>query len=94
VNASADHYADVRYTAGPLDVVALDGQPLLWRNPGVVDRRLDHVLLPPASRVEAIVQAPPAGTTAQLRTECFDTGKDGDPNPAAVLADVNVAGTA
>jgi FtsP/CotA-like multicopper oxidase with cupredoxin domain len=38
--------------------------------------------------VEAIVTGPPADSHAALRTRCFDTGPDGDSNPAMVLADI------
>jgi len=47
-----------------------------------------HVLVPPAGRVEAIVTGPPADSHAALRSRCFDTGLDGDSNPAMVLADI------
>ena len=49
---------------------------------------MSHVLLAPAGRMEAIVSGPPAGKQATLHTRCFDTGSDGDPNPAMVLADL------
>jgi FtsP/CotA-like multicopper oxidase with cupredoxin domain len=47
-----------------------------------------HVLLAPAGRVEAIVTGPRADSHAALRSRCFDTGPDGDSNPAMVLADI------
>jgi len=43
--------------------------------------------LPPAGRLEAIVTGPGAGTPRRLISRCVDTGPDGDPNPAMVLAD-------
>jgi FtsP/CotA-like multicopper oxidase with cupredoxin domain len=49
---------------------------------------MSHVLVPPAGRVEAIVTGPPTASHAALRTLCFDTGPDGDSNPAMVLADI------
>ncbi|MGD1067494.1 MAG: multicopper oxidase domain-containing protein [Vulcanimicrobiaceae bacterium] len=94
VNASADHFADLRYTGGAFEIVALDGYPLVWRDPAHRTRLVDHVELPPATRVEAIVTLPPAGRRAELRSKCFITGPAGDPNPAAVLADVTTSGRA
>ena len=49
---------------------------------------MNHVLLPPAGRVEAIVTGPPRDLHAALRSLCFDSGPDGDSNPAMVLADI------
>src|SRR5260370_37330988 len=44
--------------------------------------------LPPAGRLEAVVTGPAAGTLRRLISRCVDTGPDGDPNPAMVLADI------
>ncbi|HEY5026833.1 MAG TPA: multicopper oxidase domain-containing protein [Candidatus Angelobacter sp.] len=88
VNASADSYADVQLDGTPWEVVALDGMPLGYHDPENPVRLENHVLLPPASRLEAIVTGPPGRTHAVLRTRCVDTGPDGDPAPAMVLADV------
>jgi FtsP/CotA-like multicopper oxidase with cupredoxin domain len=49
---------------------------------------MNHVLVPPAGRVEAIVTGPLADSHATLRSLCFDTGPDGDSNPAMVVADI------
>src|SRR5437660_1843748 len=88
VNASPDRYADLELDSGSLDVVALDGMPLAYHDPAIRKRSMRHVLVPPASRVEAIVTGPPADSHAALRSRCFDTGPDGDSNPAMVLADI------
>ena len=88
VNASPDRYADLQLDSGPLDVVALDGMPLAYHDPSMRTRSMSHVLVPPAGRVEAIVTGPPANSHAVLRTRCFDTGPDGDSNPAMILADI------
>src|SRR5260370_1089585 len=48
----------------------------------------EHVLLPPAGRLEATVTGPSVGTARLLISRCVDTGPDGDPNPAMVLADI------
>jgi suppressor of ftsI len=88
VNASPDLYADLQIDAGQLEIVALDGMPLRYHDPKRHNRRVDHILLSPAGRVEAIVMGPVAGRHASLRSRCIDTGKDGDPNPEMVLADL------
>jgi FtsP/CotA-like multicopper oxidase with cupredoxin domain len=45
-------------------------------------------LLPPAGRVEAIVTGPAATQATRLISRCVDTGPQGDPNPAMILADI------
>jgi suppressor of ftsI len=88
VNASPDLYADLQVDTGQLEIVALDGMPLAFHDPKHRSEFADHILVPPAGRVEAIVTGPKPGAQASLRTLCFDTGSDGDPNPAMVLADM------
>lgn len=88
VNASPDLYADLEVDMEKLEIVALDGMPLSFHDPKRRVELRDHVLVPPAGRVEAIVTGPKPGIQASLRTRCFDTGADGDPNPAMVLADL------
>jgi suppressor of ftsI len=83
VNASGDDFLDLvldtTQRAPTWHVVALDGEPRQ-------DRRLTHLAIPPAGRVEAIVTGPSAPAT--LRTRAVDTGPAGDPSPVAILADV------
>ena len=88
VNASPDLYADLAIPGQSLKVIALDGMPLAVHNPQESACWMQHVLVPPASRVEAIVTGPSKGVRAMLKSRCFDTGKDGDPNPELVLADL------
>src|SRR5438270_9009318 len=88
VNASPDRYADLELDSGSFDVVALDGMPLAYHDPSIHKRSMSHVLVPPAGRVEAMVTGPPADSHAALRTRCFDSGPDGDSNPAMILADI------
>jgi FtsP/CotA-like multicopper oxidase with cupredoxin domain len=87
-NASPDVYADLELDAGALEIVALDGMPLAYPDPSIRTRSMKHVLLPPGCRVEAIVTGLPANSHSALRSRCFDTGPDGDSNPAMVLADI------
>ncbi|MEN3328085.1 MAG: hypothetical protein V7638_2892 [Acidobacteriota bacterium] len=88
VNAAADRYLDVQVDGQPLEVVALDGMPLAYNEPNRPKRLVDHFLLPPAGRIEAIVTGPSKGNSTMLRTRCVDTGPDGDANPEMVLADI------
>jgi FtsP/CotA-like multicopper oxidase with cupredoxin domain len=88
VNASPDLYADLQLDSATFEVVALDGMPLAYHDPSIRKRSMSHVLVPPAGRVEAIFTGPPADLHAALRSRCFDTGSDGDSNPAMVLADI------
>jgi suppressor of ftsI len=92
VNASPDLYADLQVDGEQLEIVALDGMPLAFHNPGRSVESASHILVPPAGRVEAIVTGPKSEARVSLRSLCVATGRDGDPNPAMVLADlVNAA---
>jgi FtsP/CotA-like multicopper oxidase with cupredoxin domain len=91
VNASPDLYADLQLSSGQIEIVALDGMPLSYHDPHRSTRKVDHVLVPPAGRVEAIVVGAPSDSQPTLSTRCVDTGPDGDPNPAMVIADVGAA---
>jgi suppressor of ftsI len=68
--------------------------PLSYHAPHRRPEKLDHILVPPGTRVEAIVVGPPANVRATLSTRCVDTGEDGDANPAMVIADVGPAQSA
>ncbi|WP_263349759.1 multicopper oxidase family protein [Acidicapsa acidisoli] len=94
VNASPDLYADLEIDTEQLTVLALDGMPLAYHDPRRRTESLQHVLLAPAGRVETIVVGPNAGVHAALRTRCVDTGADGDPNPAMVVADLRTTNPA
>ena len=88
VNASPDRYADLQLDGQQLEIVALDGMPLSYHERARHTRRVHHILIAPAGRVEVIVTGPAPGTRSSLRTRCVDTGPDGDSNPAMVIADV------
>jgi suppressor of ftsI len=89
VNASADRYLDLELEGQPFEIVAMDGMPIAEHDPTHPTRIAEHVLLPPAGRMEAIVTGAAADAPRRLVSRCVDTGPDGDPNPAMVLADVN-----
>jgi FtsP/CotA-like multicopper oxidase with cupredoxin domain len=88
VNASPDLYADLQIDGEQLEIIARDGMPLGFYSSKHRFEFADHILIPPAGRVEAIVSGPKTGVKTSLRTLCFDTGPDGDPNPPMVLADL------
>jgi FtsP/CotA-like multicopper oxidase with cupredoxin domain len=89
VNASPDLYADLMIDSEKMMMVALDGMPLAYHNPGHPTESVQHVLMAPGGRLEAIVTGPALGTQSSLRSLCVDTGADGDPNPAMVIADLD-----
>jgi len=91
VNASPDRYADLQVSGERMEIVALDGMPLSYHDRHRATRKVVHVLVPPAGRVEAIVIGPPSGESATLSTRCVDTGPDGNANPSMVIADVGHA---
>jgi FtsP/CotA-like multicopper oxidase with cupredoxin domain len=94
-NAAADTILDLEYVFDgvpqPLEIVAIDGVPVNSQNgaqPGPTIPAT-HFLLPPGSRVQAIVSAPPSSVRlAQLMTLAIDTGPDGDNDPQRPLATV------
>jgi len=88
VNASADRYLDLQLEAQTFEIVAMDGMPIVRHDPGHRTRIADHVLLPPAGRLEAIVTGPTTQAHSHLISRCVDTGPVGDPNPAMILADI------
>jgi suppressor of ftsI len=94
VNATPDRYVDIDIPRQRLEAVAYDGIPIAYHDREHRTRQVDHVLLPPAGRVEAIVTAPDEQGRTVLRTRCVDTGADGDPNPGMILADVVSSRTA
>src|SRR5246127_2379186 len=65
VNASADRYLDLELEGQPFEIVAMDGMPIAEHDPTHPTRIAEHVLLPPAGRMEAIVTG--AATDAPRR---------------------------
>jgi FtsP/CotA-like multicopper oxidase with cupredoxin domain len=88
VNASADRYVDLQLDSQKLEIIALDGMPLAYHDPKNPTKVVEHILVAPAGRVEALVTGPDSKAHPTLRTLCVNTGPDGDPNPAMVLADL------
>ena len=94
VNASSDRYLDIQLDGGKFEVVAFDGMPVSFHDPKNPIKIVEHALVPPAGRLEAVVTGPAASVHSTLRTLCVNTGPDGDPNPAMVLADVQPGSSA
>ena len=88
VNAAADRYVDLELPHDYLEVVAYDGHPIAYHDPDHPTRTVDHVLIPPAGRVEAVVSVDAWEGRSVLRTRCVDSGPDGDPGPGMILADL------
>src|SRR5436190_4360738 len=88
VNAAADRYVDLELPHDHLEVVAYDGHPIAYHDPDHPTRTVDHVLIPPAGRVEAVVSVDAWEGRSVLRSRCVDSGPDGDPGPGMILADL------
>lgn len=87
VNASADTYLELSLLYDGkrqnVDMVALDGAPLHYGEPGAKDyapQRSD-IFLPPASRAEFIVTGPPTGVSGILQTARVFRGAGDDNGP-------------
>jgi FtsP/CotA-like multicopper oxidase with cupredoxin domain len=87
VNASADTYLELslQYDGKRqnVDMVALDGVPLRYGEPGAKDYAPQHsdIFLPPASRAEFIVTGPPSGVSGLLMTSRVFRGAGDDNGP-------------
>ena len=87
LNASADTYLELSLLYDGqrqnVDMVALDGVPLHYGEPGAKDyapQRSD-IFLPPASRAEFIVTGPPTGVSGVLQTARVFRGAGDDNGP-------------
>jgi FtsP/CotA-like multicopper oxidase with cupredoxin domain len=89
LNASADTYVDLAVEFGgkrqALGIVALDGVPLHYGEPGAATYapQQTHVFLPPASRAEFIISGPPPGVSGHLVTNSVFRGAEDDDMPVA-----------
>ena len=98
LNAATDAFLDLSIVdmagkALPFSVVARDGSPLTddagaQLAPVATDQ---SQMVPPSGRLEILVPAPPAGTTAFLVTHAVDTGCAGDRLPERRLAVIEAA---
>ena len=98
LNASAITYVHLSLlydkVPQPLGVVAIDGSPVNQGDPnGPGVKTVDHLVIPPGSRAEFIVEGPPAGTSGLLITRMVDTGQDGENVPNRPLLAVEASDT-
>ncbi len=78
-----------------LAVVAIDGVPVNYGDSSAPRTKiLDHLVIPPGSRAEFIVEGPAAGTHGLLITRMVNTGPDGENDPNRALMSVEAAADA
>ena len=91
-NTSADTIIDLQYAvngvAQTVQVVAIDGYPIAAGISGQNSASETSILMPPGSRAEFVVTTPNAGDTAQLNTQYWNTGPDGDYDPTRTIATI------
>jgi FtsP/CotA-like multicopper oxidase with cupredoxin domain len=91
-NTAADTIMNLEYivngVAQPVQVVAIDGYPIISGSSGQASVGETSVLLPPGARVEFVVTTPNVGDQAQLSTQYWNTGPDGDYDPTRTLANI------
>jgi FtsP/CotA-like multicopper oxidase with cupredoxin domain len=90
-NSGSNSILDLQVVFGgvaqTIQIVGIDGVPVNSQDgtqPGQLIP-VTHFHLPPASRVEFIVNAPPANVQAQLMTQLINTGPLGDEDPQRPL---------
>ena len=96
LNASADTYLDLKVLFNDvpqfMGVVAFDGVPIGFSDGTARNHILweSHVFVPPAGRVEFVLNGPPEGVKAALITQAVETGpvydNDSPPPPGASSA--------
>jgi FtsP/CotA-like multicopper oxidase with cupredoxin domain len=98
-NASAITYLNLQVPYNsvpqPMEVVALDGAPLVEGGDGnKQSMKVSHAVVPPGGRVEFVLHGPPAGVDASLVTLGVDTGPQGENDPRRALAILKVSADA
>lgn len=90
LNAEADVFVNLQIKINgvpqAIQVVAIDGVPL--KN----DYTTTTFEVPPAGRVEFIMQGPSTGSTGTFSTLGVDTGIDGNPDPPVLIANILPSG--
>lgn len=91
-NTAADTILNLEYivngTSQAMQVVAIDGYPIASGNSGQQSASGTSILLGPGARAEFVVTTPNVGDQAQLVTEYWNTGPDGDFDPARPIANI------
>jgi FtsP/CotA-like multicopper oxidase with cupredoxin domain len=92
VNTGADTILNLQYivngTAQTVQVVAIDGYPIASGGSGQQSVSETSILLGPGARAEFVVTTPNVGDQAQLVTQYWNTGPDGDFDPARPIANI------
>jgi FtsP/CotA-like multicopper oxidase with cupredoxin domain len=91
-NTAADTILNLQYvvngTPQAMQVVAIDGYPIASGSSGELSESETSILLPPGARAEFVVTTPSGGAQAQLITQNWDTGPDGDFDPTRTIASI------
>ncbi len=91
-NTAADTIMNLQYvvngTPQAMQVVAIDGYPIASGSSGETSESETSILLPPGARAEFVVTTPSVGAKAQLITQNWDTGPDGDFDPTRPIANI------
>jgi FtsP/CotA-like multicopper oxidase with cupredoxin domain len=92
VNSAADSILNLQYvvngTPQTMQVVAIDGYPIASGTSGQTSESETSILLPPGARAEFVVTTPNTGDQAQLTTQYWNTGPDGDFDPTRTIANI------
>ena len=92
VNSAADTILNLQYvvngTPQPMQVVAIDGYPIASGSSGETSESETSILMPPGARAEFVVTTPKMSDQAQLITQNWDTGPDGDFDPTRPIANI------
>jgi FtsP/CotA-like multicopper oxidase with cupredoxin domain len=99
LNAAAITYVHLTllYDKAPqtLGIVAIDGVPVNRGDPAAPRvKPVDHIAIPPGSRVEFIVDGPAVGVHGMLITRMVNTGPDGENDPNRPLASIEASADA
>jgi len=91
-NTAADTILNLQYvvngTLQTVQVVAVDGYPIASGSSGQSSESETSILLGPGARAEFVVTTPAVGDQAQLVTQYWNTGPDGDSDPARPIANI------
>jgi FtsP/CotA-like multicopper oxidase with cupredoxin domain len=91
-NTAADTILDLQYvvngTPQTMQVVAIDGYPIASGSSGQTSENETSIILPPGARAEFVVTTPNVNDQAQLTTQYWNTGPDGDYDPTRTIASI------
>jgi FtsP/CotA-like multicopper oxidase with cupredoxin domain len=92
VNSAADTILNLQYiingTPQAVQIVAIDGYPIASGSSGQQSESETSLLLSPGARAEFVVTTPNIGDQAQLTTQYWNTGPEGDFDPTRPIANI------